>query len=210
MIAFCSVAFNSDAFGSVYIEQQNRLKESLNKIYKNPNLFFWTNEYPNNSKIHFDSTYGFKVHAIQQCLNNGYKKIIWLDTAMIVNDNIDFLFELSPVCAVMDTTILKNVTMNKVKQYYNIDCDGWFLCGGSLFSFDFEKQKTIDVFNFWKESEKLGFFGNQIDESAGLQQGHRWDETMMSISLYKNNLSPISRDCMKYDNNKIIEKKHFK
>jgi hypothetical protein len=210
MIAFCSVAFNSDSFGSAYLKQQERLKKSLIKIYGNEDLYFWTNRYPKNSKTHYDSTYGFKVHAIQHCLDLGYKKIIWLDTAMIVNNNLDFLFDKSPVVAVMDVTPLKNVTMNKVKDYYNIDCDGWFLCGGSMFSFDFNKEITHNVFNFWKDAEKKGFFGNQIDESAGLQNGHRWDETMMSIALYKNNLSPISRECIGYDDENIILKKHFK
>lgn len=205
MIAFCSVAF-----GNAYIKQQERLKESLLNVYQNPNLFFWTNQYPENSKNHLKSTYGFKVHAINHCIKLGYKKIIWLDTAMIVHDKLDYLFNISPVCAVMDKTPLKNVTMNTVKEFYNIDCDGWFLCGGSLFSFDFNKQKTKNIFDLWYNSEIKGYFGNQEDESLGLQNGHRWDETMMSIALYMNNMSPIGRDCIDYDNKKIIEKKHFK
>lgn len=208
-IAFCTVSFSSNSYGNAYNEQQERLVNSINSVYKSANIFRWTNQYPDNSRSHFDSTYGFKVHAIDYCINLGYKKVIWLDTAMIINDRIDYLFEKSPVSCIMDVTPLKSVTMDRVKSHYDIDCDGWFLCGGSLFSFDFTKQKTIDVFNHWKCAESLGFFGNQNDESFGRQQGHRWDETMMSIALYQNNLSPIGRDCLYYDTG-IIEKKHFK
>jgi len=210
-IAFCSVAFTSKQFGDEYIKQQKRLKQSLISVYgDDADLFFWTNEYPENSRIHFDSSYGFKVHAIKHCLNLGYKKIIWLDTAMIVHSKLDFYFDMSPVACVFDSQKLKNVTMNRVKEYYNIDCDGWYLCGGSLFAFDFEKEKTHSVFNMWYQAERLGFFGCQTDESEGRQQGHRWDETMMSISLYTHNLSPICKEAADYDNKSIIDKKHCK
>ena len=110
------LVFVSVAFGPLYIAQQDRLKESILAIYPDAHLHFHRDKLPMNSRPFLDSLYGFKVHAIQQAINAGFKKILWLDPAMILVREIGNIFENGEVIAVRDETALHKVIS---KSYLN-------------------------------------------------------------------------------------------
>lgn len=212
-IAFLSVAFGDDR----YLNQIDRLEASIFNIYSDANLFFYRNVLPENSKTHNDSFYGFKVHAVEKALNAGYKKIIWLDPAMIlVNQELDFYDEILkkyPVIAVMDDNKLNNFISERCKNYFGID-ENWLnerdarLVGGSFYYFDFENDIASRIYQNWKQSELDGIFGS-IHEEIG---SHRQDETCLSLSLYKNESSPLPYSQSRYNwcENPVFIKQHFK
>ena len=82
----------------------------------------------------------------------------------------------------------------------------------SFYYFDFETQLAKDIFSQWKLAEEKGIFGSQDEQSVGLLQGHRMDETVMSICMYKNGIEPMTYTGSRYnwDSNAIMIKKHFK
>lgn len=213
-IAFCCVAF-----GEKYIEQQIRLKESILNIYPNANLFFWTGgDLPIGSQAFLASLYGFKPHAVTAAYNAGFKKIVFFDPAIILLDKLDYydtLLKEYGVLAVRDEQKLIGVTSDNCKKYFDLD-DNWlenkYLVGGSFYYFDFETDLCKKIFADWKLAEEKGIFGSQDEQSTGHLQGHRSDETVMAICLYKNGSKPLPYVGSRYnwDENPIMIKKHFK
>jgi hypothetical protein len=212
-IAFLSLGFGDER----YINQLQRLQASILGIYENANLFFWSNSLPATSKPHNESNYGFKVHAVQEALEKGFNKIIWLDPAMmLVKKELEYYDEILkryPVIAVMDDNKLINYINDKCKNYFGID-DNWLierdarLVGGSFYYFDFENDLATRIFQKWKNSEQDGIFGSS-NEDIGM---HRQDETCLALSLYQNESSPLPYSESRYNwcENPIFIKEHFK
>lgn len=214
------VCFLSVAFGEKYIEQQARLKESIVHFYPDANLIFWTEEYPPGSLTMSESLYGFKPHAVKEALRQGFKKIFWCDTAMVMVDKVDNLVafgEAIGVIAVKDETLLSKVISDAYLRDVganrdDMDARDWHLVGGSLYFFDFNNPITEHIFDMWFEDEGEGFFGSQAQEASEQLQGHRADETCMAMALYKFKRPPVDRNLIGYNNehNSVFIKKHFK
>jgi hypothetical protein len=206
------IAFLTLAVGDPrYIEQQNRLIESIKLYHPEARIYKWTNEYPEGSRPHDESMYGFKVHAVQHAICNGYTKIIWVDTACILVDRVDDLFELAKQYGVVAAE-----DANKLVQYCHPDAWKWFkepvnndyhLVGGSLFVFDFDNYLCEVIFDKWAQSELAGQFGTK-----DTRLGHRHDESCMALALYSAGSKPVPYPECRYDDvpDRIMVKKHFK
>lgn len=211
------VAFVSVCFGDPrYFEQIDRLKASILSFYPEANLFFCRGLLPPGSKTFYESLYGFKPHAIKVALDAGFKKILWLDPAMIMVDKIDDMLKFE-MMAVMDDNVLYNVVSDRCYKYFretkqNVYEQGWHLVGGSVYWFDFNKESTNNIFTTWLEAEKAGMFGSQQEQASEQLQGHRMDEAVMALAMYFNNVEPISADEARYcwAENPMFIKKHFK
>lgn len=208
---FVSVCFGDPR----YFEQQQRLKESILKIYPEANLLFYRGQLPLGSRSFFDSLYGFKPHAIQVARQSA-KKVIFLDPAMVLNGPIDYLSQFE-MMAVKDDNKLFNVVSNRCYQYFGITQqevfdEGWHLVGGSIYYFDFASERTENIFNTWMEAEKKGMFGSQTEQATDQLQGHRMDEAVMALCMYFNGIEPQSMEASSYchDHNPIWTKLHFK
>jgi len=178
-IVFTSVCFgDAHTNGGAYIKQQNRLKESISEIYPDANMRFWASKYddlsnrPTGARTHFDSSYGFKVHAVKSCLEEGFKKIIWVDTAIIMKPGLETILEVlsgKGVMAGVDTNKLNTCTSDKClnwivkpKEYLN----NLNLVAGSVYLFDFNHPKTQPFFDMWSKMEEDGLFGSAEEAHA--------------------------------------------
>lgn len=214
-IAFCSVAF-----GPQYVEQQERLKESILQLYPEAHLFFYKEELPVGSKPFLESLYGFKVHAIKEARDYGFKKVVWVDSAIVLKHKLDFedsMVEQYGVLAVRDDNKLTNVCSDTCVKYFDIaksDLDDRHLVGGSFYYFNFNYSLSRLIFDDWYNAEQAGIFGSQEDASSDKLQGHRHDETCMALAIYKNGSSPLPANHLKYPGAYTeeiwIDKKHFK
>lgn len=211
------VCFTSVCFGEKYNEQQLRLKKSILNIYPNANLNFYYDRVPASSKSFIDSLYGFKVHAINEARAHGFKKIIWLDPAMVLEKEIDDRLWNDPVIAVKDDNKLHNLISEQCLDYYSLTRErllqeDWRLVGGSLYYFDFNTQVAEDIFSMWFTAEREGLFGSQAQAASEQIQGHRNDETCMSVAMYLNEIQPQPGPDVGYciQDNTIFSKKHFK
>lgn len=200
-------------FGDRYIQQQIRLVESLRKTNPDAELFIWTNEYPPESPTFEQSLYGFKVYAVNYAGRMGYKRIVWIDTACIVHEPLDYLFNLAPVVAVKDDTPLARTISDKALAYCkNPDITGLNLVGGSLYSFNFEDPLCHKAFNTWSIFERNGMFGTMEQQVSEQINKHRHDESMMAMALHLNKLSPVTPAQARYCSGltPAVTKKHFK
>lgn len=196
MVAFCSVAFGDKR----YIEQQERLKYSIELIYPDAPLFFWTNEMPPGARPMNESLYGFKPYAVHEAIRAGYNQVIFFDPAIILRKRVDYYQDIVKdygVLAVQDDNKLTGFCSNKALDYYNLsrdDIKDWHLVGGSFYYFDFDLPLCNDIFHEWLETEKLGLYGSQREQASGQLQGHRNDEAMMALALYTCGSRPINED----------------
>lgn len=210
------IIFLSVAFGKQYIFQQMRLRNSILAIYPDANIKEWTNEYPPNSRHHLESLYGFKPHAVRWALDQGYKKIIWLDTACILQSKVDHWFNLGlPVLAVKDDNKLYKLISKKAIDHYDVPSKlvkEWHLVGGSLYVFDFNIHVCGSIFRSWIFAEEMGMFGSQSESSTGKINGHRHDESCMAMAIYTRGCAPVGHDIALYNQgpDSIIIKDHFK
>lgn len=205
-IAFLTVAVDDKR----YIEQQDRLLKSIYKNHPDSTVFVWTNEYPYDSKSMRDSMYGFKVHAVNHARAQGYWKVIWVDTACILTGRMDPYFELCKrygVVAVRDDNKLISHCHPKAWDWFGVEPNtDYHLVGGSVFVFDFHNPLCERIFYKWEKAEWNGIFGNSE------LQGHRHDESCMSLALYACGSEPVPYGDAYYNNvpQPLIIKDHFK
>lgn len=211
MTDFC---FISVAFGPKYSEQQIRLHQSITNLYPSITHIGWTDTYPPGAKNHRESLYGFKVDAIGYATKLGYKRVIWLDTAIVLQYPIEYWFDLNlPVVAAKDDNALSNCISDKALNYFgNPDIKGMHLVGGSVYVWDFNHEKAKTIFNDWINAERDGIFGSQIEQSSGKINRHRHDEACLAYLMQSNGVQPLTHDIMRYnqDENSIVRKFHFK
>jgi hypothetical protein len=212
-IAVCAVSF-----GERYNWRMGRMKETLEATNPGVRLFSWVDRMPDGARPFNESMYGFKPHAIQIARDQGYKKIFWIDCTCIVQDKLEyydqFTVEHKGVLAVQDDNKLRGFCSDKALKFVGKQreyLDKIHLVGGSLYYFDFGVSGCEQIFNRWMEAEKLGLFGNMVEQCGEQLQGHRSDETMMSLFLYENGSKPFT-GATRYNWEKggIIQKSHFK
>lgn len=214
-IAFVTVAITSKNYGVEYLRQQDRLIKSIKRVYGDEvAIFQWRDSYPPGSRDWLTSSYGFKPWAVQFAKDEGYHKICYMDTAMILEQKLDCddLIDKYGILAVIDESKMSGVTWDKACEYFGITrdwLDGKTLVGGSFYYFNFQNERCLKMFNQWKVAEQNGIFGSQDGESAGIQNGHRCDETCMSIVLHLNGSKPCGYDEVGYQG-EIIRKEHFR
>lgn len=212
-IAVCSVAF-----GEKYVWRLGRMKETLEATNPGVKLFQWVDRMPDGARPFNESLYGFKPHAIQIARDQGYKKIFFIDCTCVIQDKLDyydkFTAEHKGVLAVQDDNKLNGFCSDKAVRYVGKDRKYLYdkhLVGGSLYYFDFDVPGCEYIFGRWMESELKGLFGNMVEQCGEQLQGHRSDETMMSLFLYEAGSKPFT-GATRYNWEKggIVQKKHFK
>jgi len=212
------VAFCSFAFGPLYVMQQERLRQSILKIYPEANIRFWhcddgtsdndLSKMPKGAKKFKDSMYGFKVHCVGECYAEGFKKIIFLDAAMFLDGKIDSVMELASeigVVVAVDPSPLYDRVSDKCLDWCQVTREyvkgvELTIVGGSLYVFDFNVAVTEKLFTTWYTMEAEGLFGSEEEAARGEIQGHRSDEACMSLALYEHYLEPVGFDQAGYRN----------
>lgn len=201
---FTSYIFDNEAANGDYRGQQERLRESILKIYSGVPLHFIA-EPESIGKPKFQrSMYGFKVQMIKDCLAMGFKKIIFLDAAICLEQKIDPWLELAKVHGVLgaaDSNPLSKVSSDKVLNYCGItreEAADINLVGGSIYVFDFNTELCERIFSNWALMESEGMFGTQEDCTNGKMQNHRMDETCMALAMHKEGIKALGHREMQY------------
>lgn len=213
-IAVCAVAFGDER----YMWRMARFKETLQATNPDVKLFTWENRMPDGARPFNDSMYGFKPWAVKIARDQGYKKIFWIDSTTVIQDKLDYYDQCTEehggVLAVQDDNKLSGFCSNKALQYTGYERDdlkSMHLVGGSLYYFDFNYPLCEKIFMDWMKSEQDGIFGNMRQQCGEELQGHRSDETMMALYLYKNGSKPFT-GATRYNWEKggVVQKMHFK
>lgn len=204
-IAFCSVAFGDIR----YLEQLQRLKTSIEQFHPESSFFYFINEMPPGAKSHYQSAYGFKVHAINFARLHGYTKIIFFDPAVYLVSRVDKYFDIVKdygVVAAQDDNLLCNYCADEIYNHYGVTREEskeqkQHLVGGSIYALDFDMPLCNQIFNRWAAAENVGMFNYP-----------RNDESNMALSLYTCGSRPTPYDICRYDKvpNPLCVKEHFK
>lgn len=200
-IALVSVAFGD----SRYLDQMQRLLNSIHIYEPNSAVFTWVNEMPSGAKSHTESYYGFKVHAINHARSLGYTKIIWFDPAVYLVSPLTEYWELvkqyGVIAAKDDNKLTKFTTDKQYEHFESTRLDYMHLVGGSVYVFDFELGLCNAIFNEWANAEATGLF----------HEG-RNDESCMALALYACGSEPTPYDIARYNDvpDALVKKQHFK
>lgn len=213
MLAVCSLSF-----GHEYNWRLDRLKASLESTNPDVPFFFYKDSLPKKSRPFNESLYGFKPHLIEEIIDKGFTRVIYLDATMIVHGNLEWYDEASApyggVLAVQDDNKLDRFVSNVALTAFGFDREqakSMHMVGGSFYYFDFRKPTARDVLAHWVTAEESGLFGSQADEAAGKLQGHRHDEACMSLALYRHGTKPFTGNTQyNYASGSILTKQHFK
>lgn len=211
------VVVTNYCFGPLYGKQQERLKESITKLYPQINIKFWKdeerrqeicdlNKLPPGARTNYESCYGFKVHAIKACLDEGYKKIIWADSAMIFHHGLEDIIEkrLSKegvICCHGDQRLINCISdscLSAIGKTKN-DIEHLSLIAGSIYLFDFNHPVTQKFFDKWYDMEKRNLFGRATDPQLlpGFNN-HGADETCFALCLDEVGLKPLKQKDLGY------------
>lgn len=210
------VVFTSYAFGQLYVRQQERLRQSILKIYPDANIRFWTSkdgttlndlsEMPPGSKTFSESMYGFKVHCIENCRKEGFTKIIFLDVAVCLEGEIDHVLKAANevgFLAPIDRSALNGKVSDAALEYFGRSRESikdLTIISGSLYVLDFTNPITEKVFGMWYDMEAKGLFGSEAQAARGTIQGHRSDEACLSLCLDHFGIKPVGFDVAGYHN----------
>jgi len=208
--------FTSYAFGALYCYQQERLRQSILKVYPDANIRFWHNDNGSSldvcnvpgARTFHESMYGFKVHCVRNCIDEGFKRVIFLDAAMILEGDISDILETASRMGVLCTrenTDLHTVISQQCLMYIGktreeLKAQALTLVGGSVYIFDFNSPIAGKVFEYWQELEASSMFGSEEEDVRGLLDGHRKDETCMALALDKYGVKPQGFDVVGYHN----------
>jgi hypothetical protein len=207
------LCFVSLAFGSLYVDQINRLKKSILAIFPEANAQFYIEDFPSGSRPFGQSLYGFKPHAIAHARKQ-FSKVIWLDPAMVLVDRDLSAITKHKLVAVKDDHKLNPFISDQALKFYGItrhQIESFHLVGGSLYYFDFDFKVVNDVFDMWLKSEQNNLWDGEGQTHTGATRGHRSDEALMALAMFQHGLEPQVKDEVRYCNdNPAFIKLHFK
>lgn len=190
----------SVAFREPYVTHSKRQSQQIfsGEAYAdNLVMMYCTNALPYKDGIYTDnivehfqkSLYGFKPHAIQRAIDAGYKKVIWFDPSVLPTVSVQVLIdalEEHPIIVRSGEEWLPKMCNAKAKNYFNVtdeEIKNEHSVAGTVYCFNFNDPKAVEVFEMWKRSEEDGIFGTQDDFMAG----HWCDEACLSLAMFKCN-----------------------
>lgn len=133
---------------------------------------------------HSEVPYKFKFDLIQQAYFDGYKRIVWLDSSMVVKRDLNELFDGSggwcfhnlghPLYKWIGDEAVKNLVMDE-KELYSTP-QTW----GGCFGLDFNNYGIIDLLSEILYQSNMGSF----NECKSYREGfvaHRHDQSVLSV-----------------------------
>lgn len=184
----------SVAFRLPYLTHSKTQEECIR--YANPeiDLLYFRNDLPTKNGIVTEnivetfqqSLYGFKPHAIQRAIDKGYKKIVWFDPSVLPTVSVNRLFDAldeHPMIVRTGDQQLRGMVNQKALDWFMVkdkELDSLKHVGGTIYAFNFNNFKAMEVFNLWKKAEVNGIFGTQDEFMAG----HWADESCMALSMH--------------------------
>lgn len=79
--------------GEQFARGIDRLKKSVAKWSPQSEFLAWTTSVPDQSPTHESVPYAFKLHCVREALAHGFDCVMWLDSSVIVRDDLTSLWE---------------------------------------------------------------------------------------------------------------------
>jgi len=188
----CVVTFGK---GHNFIKGVYRLKESCDNLGI---AFIGFTEYPEGCPTHEESPFAFKFFCIRECLKKNYKRILWLDSSVVIKKDIRDVFEFigkegyffiknwHSIGHYCHDKALKTLNLNR-EESFNIPC-----LQGTNFGLNFDNETAVKFFNqlLAYSTDGITFpgpYGNKNGEASKdiRVSGHRHDQIPMSITALR-------------------------
>src|SRR3990172_3882386 len=197
--------------GEPYLRHSHTQEIRVKELCSDVSILTYRNQLPCKGRIHTNtdtlvgefqkSLYGFKPHAIQLAIDKGYKKIIWFDPSVLPTTSVQILFDAldeHQMVVVKGDAPLSKMTNQKAKDWFGVTDEqiaGINHIGGTVYCFNFNNKKVVEVFNLWKKAEEAGIFQNQ---DAFMKGDHWCDESCMALSMFKCGVNQYSESNFRY------------
>ena len=190
MINNCIVSFGK---GYNFQKGLDRLRINIENLVKIPFISF--TEYPIDCPVHEKSPFAFKFFCINECVKKGFKKILWLDSSVIIKNDLSDIFnnylENQGYFFIKNWHSVGQYCHDKALKTLNITREESFripCVQGTNFGLNFNNEKSQI---FQKEMLKyavdnITFPGpydnkNNMASNDTRVSGHRHDQTAMSV-----------------------------
>lgn len=191
----------SVAFRQPYLRHSDTQRSAIELQKIGNSFFYFRDELPDKHDViredvvtHFQkSLYGFKPHAINQAYlasvlsGKKFDKLIWLDPSVLPTVSMQVLIDAldeHPIIVRPGEEPLTKMCNAKAKKWFGVtdeDIKDERTVAGTVYGFNFNEPKAVEVFNLWKKAEEEGIFQDQDAFMAG-----NWaDESAFALCLYK-------------------------
>ena len=143
-----------------YINGMARLAESLRDRFHGAFLSF-TDEASIGSPTHAENNYAFKIYALQNAIDAGYTKLLWLDCSVFAVNHIQPIFDLIDKDGyfIQDSGwTCDQWTNKKTLKYFNTDGKGMTMFSSGVTGINIDSPIGKEFFNKWKQSMLDGMF----------------------------------------------------
>lgn len=181
------------ACGHWYPRGQDRLIKTLDAVKFDGTKMFWRDSFPS-GKTHTDIPYGFKPFAFEEARKAGFKKVLWMDAAEIVEKSVQPIFDHIEKVGYF---LMENVGFNngewcsdaalpalKMSREESFKMPHLMAC---VMGFDFDVPVCNDFLGRWVDLAKDGktFPGKHTNANGEASadsrvRGHRHDQTAAS------------------------------
>lgn len=201
----------SVAFRQPYVSHSKRQEETIRGV----DCIYYRDKLPMKDKT-FEgediipefqkSLYGFKPHAIERARKLGYTKVVWFDPSVLPTCDVKILFKAldkHPVIVRTGDTPISRMCNQRAKTWFDVsegDMVGVNHIGGTVYGFNFNDPKALQVFELWKQAEEEGIFGDQ----ESFMKGHWADEACMVLALIVAGVPQYYPESFKYLNQKEL------
>lgn len=185
----------SVAFREPYLQHNFVQEQSICMLNPSVDILYFRDQLPHKDGIHTEnivehfqkSLYGFKPHAIQRAIDAGYKKVIWFDPSVLPTVSVQVLIDAldeHPIIVRSGEEWLPKMCNRKAKDWFGVtdeEIKDEHSVAGTVYCFNFNDPKAVEVFDMWKKAEEDGIFQDQDAFMAG-----NWaDESAFALCLYK-------------------------
>jgi hypothetical protein len=159
-------------------------------------------EYPKNCPIHQEIPFAFKFFCIQECIDMGYKNILWLDSSVIIKNTLSDVFdkiEKNGYFFIKNWHSIGSYCHDKALETLKITREQSFMIPciqGGNFGLNFEKQSSIQFIErmFQYINDGITFPGpysnkERLASNDDRVLGHRHDQIAMSIEALRLNMN---------------------
>jgi hypothetical protein len=198
-----------------HVIAQERLKKSLELVGFKGRLLLWTNKMPKNCPPHDYSPWAFKAFCFKEAIEQGFTKILWVDSSVYFIRNPQRIFEkinkdgyfilsnyVSSVGDWSSDFALEKLGIDRKETYKITEIRA------HIIGLDINSDIAKNFFNLWLEEAKDGrsfrglpteykladtFINNGIISTEKSVKGHRHDQTVASIIAWKLGMRPVNK-----------------
>lgn len=199
----------SVAVRTPYVLYQQRLVDSCRQF--GTDILYWTDRYPEGSRTHHESLYGFKIYAFLEAFKQGYENVLWLDSpAYLLSDPAPIFEQIENdgyYLISTETPLWKHVNNRTITEFGITPMD-WKLLSGSFIG---QSRYLFHIIDDWQHYEKRDFFltaaqdATQTIDFDGFS-GFKHDETILSLIAQRDKYKLTPHPVSHFQNDKAIVK----